>query len=313
MKKNKKKILVTGADGLVGHAVRKIVKDYPEYKFIFTTHARSDLKDSEQVRRLFSRIRPDFVLHLAAKVGGIQRNLSHPAEQFTENILMNTHVIHTAYEIGVEKLIAFSSICAFPRNLPIIEEGNLHDGPPHPAHESYAYSKRAVDIQIKAYRKQYNFNGCAVTPSNIFGIHDNFNLEDGHVVPSLIHKCYLAKKNKKPLQVWGNGCALREFLFAEDLAKVCIELFKREGDLPLSLLVSGEREYHIKDIVEKICKVFGHNSVEYDVTKPNGQMRRPSSHVKFREIFPDFKFTDIDEALKTSIEWFIKQYPEVRK
>jgi len=309
----KQKILITGGDGLVGNALKKFVNVYNNYDFIFVNRNIADLTDENQVKLMFDKYKPDYVIHAAARVGGIGRNLNSPAKQFTDNILMNTHMIHHSYTHNVKKLIAFSSVCAFPKTLEVIVEDKLQDGEPYDAHFSYAYSKRMVDIQIQSYKKQYNVNYCSIIPGNIFGENDNFNLEDGHVVPSLIHKLYLAKTNSSPLVVWGDGSSTREFIYAEDLALICIKLLDEVENLPLRLIVSGKEELSIKTLVELICNQADYNNVYYDTTKPNGQRKRPTDHTLFHSIFENFSFTPLDKALKQTYNWFSENYNNARK
>ena len=308
-----KKILVTGGNGLVGNAIKSISNLYPDYNFVYTTHQEADLTNRNHVRGLFNVEKPNYVIHTAARVGGIGKNLNSPAQQFYNNILMNTHVIHEAYEAGVEKLLAFSSVCAFPDHATVLREDILHDGPPYYAHGSYAYSKRMVDIQIKSYRKQYDIKHyTSVLPVNIFGEHDNYDLENGHVVPSLIRKCYDAKEKEVPFEVWGTGIAKREFCYAADLAKICVELLKKEQDIPDLLIVSDNKEYSIKELVEFISKHFNYDNIRWLSDKPNGQLRRSSDTSKFRSLFPDFQFTPIEIAMEKSVNWFVSNYPNIR-
>tara|TARA_R110000796_G_scaffold67777_6_gene155607 strand:+ start:11599 stop:12528 length:930 start_codon:yes stop_codon:yes gene_type:complete len=307
-----KRILVTGGRGLVGSAIRDISSLYPQYDFIFTHREEYDLTKESHIDKLFLKKKPDYVIHTAARVGGIGKNLNTPAQQYFDNILMNTYMIHYAHEHNVEKLIAFSSVCAFPADSEILKEESLHDGAPFEAHGSYAYSKRMVDVQIEAYRKQYNRQYCSVIPGNIFGENDNFNLEDGHVVPSLIHKGYLAKQNNTSLEVWGDGTPTREFLYAQDVARACVELFEKES-LPQKIIVSGDQEITIKSLIERISQVYGLDNIKWLTDKPNGQMKRPSSKEILKKTLPNLQFTDIDVALENTIRWFEKNYPEVRK
>jgi GDP-L-fucose synthase len=225
---------------------------------------------------------------------------------------MNTLIIHESYLQGVKKLIAFSSVCAFPSELKVLDEVLLHKGEPFPAHRSYAYSKRMIDIQIESYNKQYNTNFCSVIPGNIFGKKDNFNLEHGHVVPSLIHRCFLAKNKNISLKVWGNGEPMREFIYSNDIARACIDLIQQES-LPQKIIVSGKKEYRIKDIVNIICDIFNYNNVEWLTEKPNGQMRRPSKKDVFNRFLTNFEFTDMKTSLSETIDWFKENYPEVRR
>lgn len=310
----KKRVLVTGGKGLVGSAIKNISELYPQYDFYFSSHEDKDLTKENDVLSLFEEINPDYVIHTAARVGGIGRNLNSPGQQFRDNILMNTHTIHHAYESGVEKLIAFSSACVFPEDTEVIKEDVMHRGPPFCAHWSYAHAKRMVDVQIESYKQQYGIkNYCSMIPGNIFGENDNFDLSDGHVIPSLIHKCYLAKKNKSKFEIWGDGSATREFLYSKDVGRVCVELLSKD-DIPQRLIVSSEKEHSIRDMVTKICGIFDFpiDNLKWSLEKPSGQMKRPSDHTLFRKYFPDFKFSDIDIALKNTIEWFNENYPNIR-
>ena len=307
-----KTVLITGGNGLVGSALRSLKDDYPQYNFVFSSHQEHDLINEGDVKRLFEETKPDYVIHAAARVGGIGRNLSSPAQQYYSNILMNAFVIHYAQLSGVEKLLAFSSVCAFPAGAESLHEDILHDGEPYPAHYSYAYSKRMVDVQIKAYKQQYGVNYCSVIPGNIFGENDNFNLEDGHVVPSLIHKCHKAKQEGVPLQVWGDGTPYREFLYAKDVAKACMELIELPGILPQRVIVSGERETQIKDLVKLICDAFDYHNVKWLADKPNGQLRRSTNKGVFSETLPNFEYTDLKIAMADTVKWFEENYPNVR-
>jgi len=305
-------VLVTGGGGLVGSAIEALQEQYANLDFIFTSHKNCDLTYEPSVKNLFDKVRPDYVIHTAARVGGIGRNLSTPADQYYSNILMNTLVIHYAHLYGINRLLAFSSVCAFPAGAKSLTEAILHDGEPYPAHYSYAYSKRMVDVQIGAYKKQHGTNFCSVIPGNIFGEHDNFNLEDGHVVPSLVHKCFVAKRFKEPLEVWGDGTPYREFLYAKDVARVCIELLLKEGDLPQKVIVSGQEETQIKDLVKLVCDAFNYHNVAWQTEKPNGQLRRPTDKTVFHALLPEFEYTSLEEAMKNTVEWFKDNYPEVR-
>jgi len=334
----KKKLLITGGKGLVGSAIASFGNQYPGFEDfevfpISRAYYEGDLTHPEVVESIFDFYEPTHVIHCAARVGGVGRNLNSPVEQFNDNIMMNTNVIKTAYERGVEKLIAFSSVCVFPPDK-VIKEENIHEGPPFPAHWSYAMAKRMVDVQIESYRNQYGCDFCSVIPGNLFGENDNYNLEDGHVVPSLIHKFYIAlqshyhgDKSKQDVTLWGDGSPVREFLYAKDVARACLELLKRNEKMPQRLIVSG-KELSIKDLAEKIRTIWVENvyqgtgpdefnywpMIKWDTSKPNGQLKRPSDMTLFHSLFPDFQFTDIDVALKESIKWFYNTgYNNVRK
>jgi GDP-L-fucose synthase len=311
-------ILVTGTNGLLGSAIKRMVEEGPPfykvlniYNFIFVSKDEIDLTNKTEVSYMFERINPDVVINTAGRVGGIGRNLNSPAQQFYDNTLINMNVIHAAYEYKIKKLISFSSTCAFPAKLDLFTEDNLHDGEPYPAHRAYAYSKRMVDIQTEAYKKQYGLNACTVIPCNIFGENDNYNLEDAHVIPSLIHKSYLANKNNTDFEVWGDGSPYREFIYANDLARICLQLSYLET-LPIRLVVSGP-EYQIKDIANMINTNMYNKPIKWLTDKPNGQLRRTSSKILFDSIFPNFQFTDMNTAIKNSCNWFINNYDKARK
>jgi len=305
------KILVTGGDGMVGNAIKSVAKDYPSFEVFSVNRKDGDLTKQQDVKDIIELYHPDFVIHTAAMVGGIGKNLAHPAELFYNNMLMNTNVIDESYKHGVKKLIAFSSICAFPQDLEIVKEEYLHDGKAYFAHGAYAYSKRMIDVQIEAYKKQYGVNYCSIIPVNIFGECDNYDLVGGHVLPSLIHKCYLAKKLNKPFEVWGNGTAQREFIYSKDLSKICFDLLNLDT-IPQKMIASGQEEIPIKIVVEKLCEIFNYHNVIWLTDKPNGQLRRPTDNSLLRMILPKFKFTPFNTALINSVEWFLNHYPNVR-
>jgi len=210
--------------------------------------------------------------------------------------------------------VCFLSTCVFPDKIDYpLTEDKIHSGEPHSTNSSYAYAKRMADIQIKAYNKQYLTNYFSVIPCNVYGINDNFNLENAHVIPTLIHKCWLAKQNNQPFEVWGNGSALREFVFAEDMADIVMKLVDvYEGTDPI--IISNPKEYSIKDVVDLIVKYMEfEGEVKWLLDKPNGQHRKPSSNKKLLEIIGDYNFTTLEIGLKKTIDWFKLNYETIRK
>lgn len=305
-----KKILITGANGLCGNALRRLIGESNSYWFVGREYG--DLTIFENVKKMYDSIRPHYVVHTAAKVGGVAGNEAQHADFFYDNILMNTYMIDQAYRHNVEKMIVFSSVCVFPDGT-VLRENNMHNGPVFSSNFSYGYAKRMVDVQIKAYQSQYGIrNYCSVIPGNIFGPQDLYDVNHGHVIPSLIHKLYLAKKYNTDFVVWGDGSSLREFIYVNDLAKVIYKLLELY-ELPQRLIVSGPRQYTIKEIVEKLVNIaeFDGNTI-WDTSKPSGQHARPSSSQIFDSIFPNFEFTDINVGLEQSYKWFEKNYPYIR-
>jgi len=313
-----KKILITGGSGLVGSAVAEKAKGYIVKDMICCPDSQIyDLTREDHVDIMFKRFHSsespiDTIVHCAARVGGIGRNLNSPYRQYTHNVLMNTNMIDYAARYGVKNLIAFSSVCAFPAAAEIIKEDVLHDGEPYPAHRAYAYAKRMVDIQIEALGKEYgehNYNYCSVIPGNIFGPNDNFDLENGHVVPSLIRKAHRAAEEGRPLVVWGTGEAVREFIYSGDIAMACMRLLLKDK-MPQRVLVSG-KAFKIKEIAQIIADHFN-VTLEFDSSKPDGQMVRITDKTVFNETLPSFDYTDIKESLIETCKWYSENFPKVR-
>lgn len=307
------KILITGSNGLVGNALKIVSAKYPEHDYIFADRSFAELTEQKSVEQLYQKYQPDYVIHTAARVGGIGANLAKPAQFFYENILMNSFIIHYAHLFNVKKLLCFSSVCSFPDGLPVLKEEYQQEGKPYEANAAYGYSKRMVDVQINAYRKQHNSNFCTIIPGNIFGPNDNYELSDGHVVPSLIHKCFVAKRDKQPLRVWGNGSPLREFIYSVDLADITFKLLFCDKDIN-RVLVSNNIEISIKDMVFNICNAMDFKGeIIFDASKPQGQYRRPSDISLLKSLIPDVSFSDHKVAIQESVNWFVNNYPNLRK
>ena len=303
--KNNLSTLVTGGSGLVGSSLsedmHKVNSDF-------------DLRDKSVTDKLISNLSPTNVIHCAAKVGGLGGNMNMKGEFFYDNIMINTNVIESCRKYGVKKLICFLSTCVFPDNVEYpLTEKKIHLGEPHNSNYPYAYAKRMAEVQIRAYREQYGLNYVTVIPTNIYGPNDNFNLDNGHVVPSLIHKCFIAKKNNTPFRIWGSGKPLREFIYSKDVAKLTewvLENYNEEEPL----ILSTSDEVSIKDVVNLIVKHMSFDGeVIWESDKPDGQFRKPSDNSKLLSHLPEFKFTSLDDGLKETIEWFIKNYENCRK
>lgn len=204
-----RRVLVTGGTGLVGSAIRKIVElsgPKPGERWTFLDVADGDIRDMAVTRALFERIRPTHVIHLAARVGGLFDNMRYKVEFWRDNIRMNDAVMWCSHEFKVKKLISCLSTCIFPDKTTYpIDETMIHNGPPHFSNEGYAYAKRMIDLQNRLYHEQFGDNFTGVIPTNIFGPNDNYCIEGGHVIPGLIHKCFLAKQNKEDFVIWGDG------------------------------------------------------------------------------------------------------------
>ena len=191
----------------------------------------------------------------------------------------------------------------------------IHNGPPHFSNEAYAYAKRMIDVQNRAYNAQYGCKFTSVIPTNVYGAHDNYHLEDSHVIPGLVHKVYNAKKNNTPLTVWGSGAPLRQFIYSLDLAKLFLwTLRSYDEPTPIILSVDEKDEITIKQLVEYICKAMEFKGeVIFDATKADGQYKKTASNAKLRKLNPDFKFTPIEQGIKESVDWFVQNYATARK
>lgn len=304
------KTLVTGAAGMVGHAIRQM--DPPD--MVYTRREELDLTDFPRAQAYFQGVKPDRVIHLAAVVGGLGSQMIHSGEYFRNNILINLNTLEAARQAGVQKLISFMSTCVFPEKTeyPLREE-HLHHGPPHPSNFGYAYAKRMLEVQSAAYRKEWNCHFIVAIPTNIYGPNDDWSLEGGHVLPSLIHRAFLAKKNGQDLEVWGSGKPLREFVFSEDIARLSLLALDRyDEDTPI--IFSSAEEVSIRDVVEVIVDVMKFpNQVIWNTSKPDGQFRKPSDNSKLKRLFPDFKFTPLREGIARTVAWFEANYPNIRQ
>ena len=299
-----KKLLVTGANGLVGSHITSDVKIGREV----------DLTNPQLTLQSFETNKPTHIIHCAGKVGGLGGNMNYKGEYFYDNIMINTNVIESARRVGVENLVCFLSTCIFPDNIEYpLTEKKIHLGEPHSSNYPYAYAKRMADIQIRTYREQYGLNYKSVVPTNIYGPNDNFSLTHGHVVPMLIHKLFLAKETKTDFTVWGSGKPLREFIYVKDVARLSEwVLYNYNESEPI--ILSPSNEISIMDLVDLLVNYFNFKGkVIFDDTKPDGQFRKPSDNSKLKSLLPDFKFTPIEEGLKETVEWFVENYNYARK
>lgn len=296
--------LVTGGTGLVGSAFRDGVKlsskDY-------------NLMSQAETRKMLVDYHPEVVIHTAATVGGVGANMSYPADFYYNNIMMNTNIVNECYHAGVKKLVCFLSTCVFPDKVEYpLDESKIHKGEPHSSNAPYAYAKRMADVQVQAYNKQYGTRYFCVIPTNIYGPFDNFNLQNGHVIPMLIHKCYLAKRDGTAFEVWGSGKPLREFVYSQDVADIInLLLEKYEGVDPV--VISNPKEYTIKEVVDLIVELMEfRGKVVWLSDKPDGQFRKPSSNQKLLSIIGEYNFTPLEVGLRDTIKWFNQNYNVAR-
>ena len=312
------KILITGGSGLVGYGLKQIIFDSNsnDNEYIFLSSKDCDLTNLEQTKQMFEKMKPDYVIHLAAFVGGLFRNLNYKVDMYEKNTVINYNVLKCAHDSGVKKVVSCLSTCIFPDKTSYpINEDMLHNGPPHHSNDAYAYSKRMLEVHSKAYREQYGDNFICVIPTNIYGENDNYSLEDGHVIPALIHKCHIAKQNKEPFVVRGTGKPLRQFIYSRDLARLLLWVLESYNDKESIILsVSENDEISIKDVATLIAREFDYeHMMEFDSSYSDGQFKKTADNSKLMRLNPDFQFTEIREGMKQSVQWFINHVDECRK
>jgi len=314
------KILVTGGTGMCGKAIKKVISEVNNSnEFIFIGTKDCDLTDCKAVDAFFEKIKPTKIIHLAAKVGGVKANTDYVADFFNENILINTNILMMAHKHNVQNMVSLLSTCVYPDakyiSYPLTEK-MLHLGPPHESNFGYAYAKRMIEVQSRAFRQQYKRNYTTAIPNNLYGLHDNFDLEAGHVIPAIIRKIYEVKNgiNKDLLVFWGDGLALREFTFADDIAVSLLSMIgeyknSKIYDSEKSLNIGSSEEVSIKKTVEMVAKIFDYTGpIFWDMSKPNGQFRKPS--VKNNVISLDY--TPLEKGLTITCRWFSENYPNLR-
>jgi GDP-L-fucose synthase len=334
-----KRVLVTGGAGFLGSfVVEKLQERGCGYIFVPTSEDY-DLVQIENVKRLYQDAKPDIVIHLAARVGGIGANRANPGKFFYENLMMGVQMMEVGRQAGIEKFVALGTICAYPKFTPVpFKEENLWDGYPEETNAPYGLAKKMLLVQAQAYRQQYGFNAIYLLPVNLYGPRDNFDPESSHVIPALIKKCFdaMSKTEDKgmrfeadasPLQppasnlqsptsnlqpptitVWGTGKATREFLYVEDCAEGILLAAERYNK-PDPVNLGAGFEISIKDLVELIAKFTGFKGeIIWDTTKPDGQPRRMLDTSRAEKEFGFKAKTGFEEGLKKTIDWYRSHY-----
>jgi len=316
-----KKVLVTGGTGLVGRAIEKVVASGGvEYRadeeWIFLGSRDCDLTDLEATRKLFADTKPTHVIHLAAMVGGLFHNIRHNLQFFRKNMAINDNILLCCHEFDVVKCVSCLSTCIFPdKTVYPIDETMVHNGAPHESNFGYSYAKRMIDVLNRGYASEHGRRFTAVIPCNVFGPHDNYNLEAAHVLPALIHKGYMAKLDGTSLKVMGTGTPLRQFIYSFDLARLCVWVMRDYPESePIILSVGETAEVSIADAVNAVVGALDFKGeVEYDTTKADGQYKKTASNAKLLRYLPEFKFTPFDQAVKESVDWFVENFESARK
>jgi GDP-L-fucose synthase len=302
----KRSICVTGGAGFLGSYVLEKLTARGAQNVFVPTIQEYNLVEPEDAKRMLDDSDPDIVIHLAANVGGIGANQSHPAEFFYDNLIMGVHLMHESWKRGVEKFVAIGTVCAYPKFTPIpFKEDSIWDGYPEETNAPYGLAKKMLLVQSQAYRDQYDFNSIFLVPVNLYGPRDNFNLKTSHVIPALIRKALEAKdRGDKEIVVWGDGSPTREFLFAEDAAEGILLATERYNNSDPVNLGSGE-EISIKNLAENIVDLTGFNGkLRWDTSRPNGQPRRALDTSRAKERFGFEAQVHLKEGLRRTVEWY---------
>ena len=308
-----KNIVVTGGAGFLGSFVVEKLQKAGCEKIFVPRSAEYNLVEREACRRLYRDVKPDIVIHLAAKVGGIGANRENPGSFFYDNLMMGVQLIEEGRLFGLEKFVALGTICAYPKFTPVpFKEDDLWNGYPEETNAPYGLAKKMLLVQSQAYRQQYGFNSIYLLPVNLYGPKDNFDPSSSHVIPALIKKCVDAVKSASgSITVWGTGKATREFLYVEDAAEgIVLATEKYNGNEPVNLGTGFE--ISIKDLVDLIARFTGFTGeVSFDATKPDGQPRRC---LDTSRAFTEFGYKakiGFEEGLKRTVEWYMQSAEKV--
>jgi GDP-L-fucose synthase len=305
-----KMMFVTGASGLLGSEILKISPDS-----IGVTSKDCDLTESNHAILTLEDGRVDTVIHCAARVGGVKANTDYVADFFDDNMKMNMNVLDACRERNL-KLVSVLSTCVYPDapyvNYPLTED-QLHMGPPHQSNFGYAYAKRMLEVQSRAYRKQHGCNFITVIPNNLYGPNDNYDLESSHVVPALIRKFHEAIiSGSKEVVIWGSGKPLREFTYSKDAAKIIMWLAENyDGEKPVN--IGNPEQVSIENLALTISgEMCFKGTIRFDNTKPDGQYQKPSSNEFLRSLGWKGEYTSLRDGLSETINSFKERYPNIR-
>ena len=316
------RICVTGGNGMVGSCIKDITNQYPEHEFVFLHRDIGnhgvELTSKMCVLTYFSSQKFDAIIHLAAAVGGLYKNMEKNVEMFNTNMAINQNILEAAHKYNIQRGIFCLSSCIYPSNpskFPM-DETMIHEGPPHPSNEGYAYAKRMMEVQCRQYNSKYNTQYICLVPVNLYGPYDNFKQGEAHVIPELMHRFHINKSMiNRDLYVFGTGKPLRQFLYAKDFSKIILNILFDIEKTQENIYICCNDEVTIKTMVEKLCNSMNidTNRICFDTTKSDGCMRKTVTNKKLLNLYPNFKFTSMEDGLRETYTWFVENYVNIRK
>ena len=298
-------VLVTGGHGFLGsHLVAQLRARGLDPAV--PCRREADLTDADAVARLFGRVRPRVVFHLAAEVGGIGANRANPGRYWYANLLMGLHVLEQSRLAGVEKLVLVGTVCAYPKHTPVpFSEDDLWNGYPEETNAPYGVAKKALLVGAAAYRDQYGLDTASLLPANLYGPGDDFSLETSHVIPALVRRMTeAAEAGASEVVLWGDGTATREFLYVEDCAEALLLAAERDcGPEPVNL--GTGREISIRELASLVAELTGfRGEIAWDPARPNGQPRRRLDVTRAERVLGFRARTGLEEGLARTVAWY---------
>ncbi len=304
-----KRVVVTGGAGFLGSVLVAQLTALEPAALVVPRSRDYDLRERDAIVQLLADARPQLVIHLAARVGGIGANREHPADFFYDNLIMGVQLLHASWQAGVEKFVALGTVCAYPKHTPVpFREEHLWDGYPEETNAPYGIAKKMLLVQSQSYREQYGFNSTFLLPVNLYGPRDNFDPHSSHVIPALIRKCIEARDTgASEIVAWGDGSPTREFLYVEDAAEgILLSAERYDSSDPVNL--GSAFEISIRELTELIARLTGFTGrIVWDTSKPNGQPRRKLDVTRARERFGFAAHTSFEAGLRRTIAWYEQQ------
>lgn len=300
-----RRVIVTGGAGFLGRIVVERLNESGAIVFVPRSE-KYDLVDRADCRRLLADAQPDLVLHLAARVGGIEATRANPGRFFFENLMMGAQLIEECRLAGVEKVVATGTVCAYPKFAAIpFKEDDLWNGYPEETNAPYGLAKKMLLVQSQAYRQQYGFNSVVLFPVNLYGPRDNFDPETSHVIPAMVRKCIWARDHDiEEVVLWGDGTPTREFLYVDDCAEgILLAAERYDGREPVNL--GSGAEISMRDLAHLVARICGYQGeFRWDTTKPNGQPRRLFDVSRAYDYFGFAARTPLEEGLRRTVSWY---------